>query len=220
LVLWDLSHAVGAVPIDLAAAGADLAVGCCYKYLCGGPGAPAFLYVREDLQSQFENPLSGWFSHAQPFAFAPEYRPASDVKRFLTGTPYVLSLAAIEAGVDLVAASGIEVLRARSVELSERFLEHFDARLEPLGFTLRSPRQAARRGSHISLGHPEARRITANLIERHRVIPDFRTPDNLRLGFAPLYTTADEVDRAAEAIRTTVAERQYEAVILDDAPVT
>lgn len=220
LTLWDLSHSVGAVPIELNDCGADLAVGCTYKYLCGGPGAPAFLFVRESLQAELTNPIAGWFSHRSPFAFQSDYEPVDSIDRFLTGTPPVLSLAAIEHGVELVARAGMQHLRAVSVAMSTRLLEHFDGSLRELGFELRSPRDPAERGSHVSLGHPEARRITANLIDRHKVVPDFRTPDNLRIGIAPLYNTTDDIDRAAEAIRQTVAEKQYESVVLPQAPVT
>ena len=220
LVLWDLSHSVGAVPVDLRASQVDLAVGCTYKYLCGGPGAPAFIYVRQELQQQLDNPLAGWFSHRQPFQFDPAYAAADSIDRFLTGTPPILSLAAIEAGGDLVAAAGVEQLRGISLELTTRLVEHFDRRLRGLGFELRSPRSAERRGSHIALGHPEARRITANLIERHQVVPDFRAPDNLRLGVAPLYTTAAEIDRAVQAIVQTGERREFETIRVSDASVT
>lgn len=220
LVLWDLSHSVGAVPMQLDEWQVDLAVGCTYKHLCGGPGAPAFLYVRQSLQDKLCNAIQGWFSHTAPFKFEGSYAPASGIKRFLTGTPPVLSLAAIEAGVAEVADVGIDLLRQRSINLTERFIELFDDRLSKLRFSLRTPRQPEFRGSHISIGHPEARRITQALIEQHRVIPDFRAPDNLRLGFAPLYTTIDEVERAVNAIVETVVDKQYENVFAQDQPVT
>lgn len=213
LVLWDLSHAVGAVPMDLGAAGVDLAVGCTYKYLCGGPGAPAFLYCRSELQPVLENPIEGWFSHHSPFTFESDYTPAAGVEKFLTGTPPVLSLAAIEAGVDLVLEAGIETLRRRSVELSEKLLAAVAKELVPLGFQLRSPTDSRRRGSHVSLAHPEARRITENLIRRHRVVPDFRTPDNIRLGIAPLYTTEWEVEQAVNALKCTVRDGEFESIV-------
>jgi kynureninase len=220
LVLWDLSHSVGAVPIDLNAANVDLAVGCTYKYLCGGPGSPAFLYCRRDLIPKLSNPIAGWFSHQNPFQFDVNYDPSSDINRFLTGTPPILSLAAIEAGLDLVLDVGIESLRETSIQLTSRLIDAFESRLRPLGFDMRTPTNPAQRGSHVSLGHTEARRITANLIERHSVIPDFRSPDNLRLGIAPLYTTESEIDRALDAIETTVTQREFESVQLPQAPVT
>jgi kynureninase len=220
LVLWDLSHSVGVVPMQLDDWKVDLAVGCTYKYLCGGPGAPAFLYVRQDLQEKLHNPIAGWFSHQQPFAFDSHYEAAVDIQRFVTGTPPVLSLAAIEAGVSLVAEAGLESIRQKSVALTQQFIEAYDAELMPLGFELRTPRDSSLRGSHVSLGHPEARRITQTLIEKHKVVPDFRAPDNLRLGFAPLYNNAREVTLAVEAIAQVVRETQYEQIVIGNAPVT
>ncbi len=220
LVLWDLSHSVGAVPIELAKHNVDLAVGCTYKYLCGGPGAPAFLYCRSDLIPQLENPIAGWFSHRQPFRFASEYAPAAGLEKFLTGTPPVISLSAIEAGVDLVLQAGMERLRTRSIELTSRLLNRLQPHLDRLGFTLRSPVESSQRGSHISLGHPDARRITENLIQKHRVVPDFREPDNIRFGVAPLYTSVDEIDTAVDALMQTVERREFELIELPKSPVT
>ncbi len=220
LVLWDVSHSVGAVPIDLRAAQVDLAVGCTYKYLCGGPGAPAFLFVREGLQAELDNPIPGWFSHCRPFEFRADYQPSHSIDRFLTGTPPVLSLAAIEAGVDLLLSVGIQAVRRRSIELTNYLIDLFDTHLRPLGFELRSPRAADQRGSHVSLGHPEARRITANLIQRHQVIPDFREPDNLRLGIAPLYNSERDVERAITAIVQTVTAREYAEIDVPASRVT
>ncbi len=220
LVLWDLSHSVGAVPIDLHGCNADLAVGCTYKYLCGGPGAPAFLYVRHDLQRSLDNPIHGWFSHRKPFDFGMHYQPAESIEKFLSGTPPVISLAAIEAGVDLVLEAGMDSLRERSIELTSLLVDLYDRQLAELGYQLRSPREASQRGSHISLGHPQAHKITANLIDRHRVIPDFRTPDNIRLGIAPLYTTEDEIRHAVDALDQSVRSEEYLHIELSDAPVT
>ena len=177
LVLWDLSHSVGAVPIDLNSCNADLAVGCTYKYLCGGPGAPAFMYVRSDLQGKLQNPIQGWFGHSDPFNFELNYQSHSGIDKFLTGTPPVLSMCAIEEGVKLVSEAGVPNLRTKSIELSQLFLEHYASRLTRLGYSLRSPTQAEDRGSHLAFGHPEARRITANLIDRHKVIPEFQKCD-------------------------------------------
>ncbi len=210
LVLWDLSHSAGAVPVGLNAAGADLAVGCTYKFLNGGPGAPAYLYVRKDLQSQFGNPIAGWFGRADPFRFDLGYEPLPDVRRFLTGTPPILSLAAIEPGVELVLEAGIAAIREKSVRQTDYLVELWEERLAPLGYTLNSPRDSAARASHISLGHPEGYRINRALIERYRVVPDFRAPDNIRLGVSPLYTTFTEIARAVEALALTVEECIYE----------
>lgn len=204
LVLWDLSHSVGVVPIDLTSADADLAVGCTYKYLNGGPGSPAFLYVRRDLQSTLANPISAWWGHADPFAFDLDFRPTEGIRKFHTGTMPVISLAAIEAGVTDVAEAGIERLRAKSVSLTEFFIEQWEAYLRPLGFDLGSPRDAERRGSHVSLSHEEAWPIDRALIEVGRVIPDFRAPDNLRFGLAPLYNSHQDVHTAIQRVKAIV----------------
>jgi kynureninase len=209
LVLWDLSHAAGAVPLALDAWGADLAVGCTYKYLNGGPGAPAYLYVRGDLQESMRSPIQGWFGQQNAFAFELEYAPAAGIQRFLCGTPAVLSLLAIEPGVDLLLEAGMAALYAKSVRLSQYLIERFDLRLAPLGYTLGSPRDPDWRGAHISLRHPEGYRINRALIAELDVIPDFREPDNIRLGLAPLYTSFGDVWEAVERLRTAVEEKRY-----------
>jgi kynureninase len=211
LALWDLSHSAGAIPVALRASGADLAVGCTYKYLNGGPGAPAYLYVRRELQEELLNPVSGWLGRRDPFSFAPDYVPEEGIRRFITGTPPVLSLALIEPGVDLVLEAGLDRIRAKSVRQTELLIELWRERLRPLGFALRSPLEAERRGSHVALGHPEGLRISRALVERMSVIPDFRPPDNLRLGVCPLYTTFVEIHGAIRALETVVKRRLYEA---------
>ncbi len=210
LTLWDLSHSVGSVPIDLHAADVDLAVGCTYKYLNGGPGAPAFLYVRRDLQEQLSNPLAGWMGRASMFDFDLSYEPAVGIRRFLTGTPPVLSLAMMEPGLDLVAAAGLDRLRQKSVSLSEFFLALWRRDLEPLGYRLQSPVDPEQRGSHVSLGHAHGLPIDLALIDELSVIPDFRAPDNLRVGFAPLYTTFADVAELASRLSQVVVEGRYE----------
>jgi len=210
LALWDLSHSVGAVVVDLAGAAADLAVGCTYKYLNGGPGAPAFLYVRRDLQDALANPISGWIGRRDPFDFALDYAPAPGIGRFLTGTPPILSLSAVEPGVEMLLEAGIERLRERSLRLSEYLIARWQARLEPLGFRLNSPRDPARRGSHVSLGHAEGLRVNLALIHDQKVLPDFRHPDNIRLGIAPLYNSFADLHAAVERLRAVVVERLYE----------
>jgi kynureninase len=210
LVLWDLSHSAGAVPVDLDGSGADLAVGCGYKYLNGGPGAPAFLYVRSALQRELRNPIAGWLGRDDPFGFALDYEPACGVRRFVSGTPPVLSLAMIEPGVDLLLEAGMERVREKSLAQTEYLVHLWEERLAPLGYRLASPREPARRGSHVSLAHPEGWRINRALIERLRVIPDFRAPDVIRLGVCPLYTTYRELYRAAEALRAALTDRLYE----------
>jgi kynureninase len=200
MVLWDLSHAAGSVPIDLTGAAVDLAVGCTYKYLNGGPGSPAFLYVRPDLQDDLADPIAGWWSHADPFGFDRGYRPAPGIRRFLTGTAPVVSLALIEPGVAMLAEAGMEKLRAASLALTGYLIERWRTDLAPLDFTLRTPEDPQRRGSHVSLGHPRALAIDLALIADHGVVPDFRAPDAIRFGIAPLYNTFADVDRAVEAM--------------------
>ncbi|GHO88830.1 kynureninase [Dictyobacter formicarum] len=210
LVLWDLSHSVGAVPVDLNAANVDLAIGCTYKYLNGGPGAPAFLYIRRDLQERLINPLTGWMGQQNLFGFDLKYQPAPGLRRFLTGTPPVVSLSLIEPGVDLLREAGIEQLRAKSLRQSSYLIDLWEAELEPLGFTLKSPREQAYRGSHISLGHAEGLRIDLALINDMHVLPDFRAPDNIRLGITPLYTTYRDIHQTVQRLKHIVVERLYE----------
>ncbi|MEG8043163.1 kynureninase [Sphingomonas sp. LR59] len=196
LMLWDLSHSVGAVPIDLTGANADLAVGCTYKYLNGGPGAPAFLFVAKRWQDSFASPLSGWMGHAAPFAFEDAYRPAPGMKRWLAGTPAMLSTAALETALDLWADIDQHAVAAKSAQLFAILAAAGDA----LGLDCVSPRDSARRGSHISFRHPEAYALTQALIARG-VIGDFRDPDILRLGLTPLYLSHEDVWRAGDILR-------------------
>jgi kynureninase len=204
MVLWDLSHSVGVVPIELDETGADLAVGCTYKYLNGGPGSPAFLYVRSDLQESLVSPISAWWGHAEPFAFDLDFRPATGIRKFHTGTMPIISLAAIEAGIADVIEAGLSRLRAKSISLTGFLVSQWEEHLAPLDFGLASPRDPEHRGSHISLSHPEAWPVARALIEVGKVIPDFRAPDNLRLGLAPLYTSHTEVHTAVHRIKSIV----------------
>ena len=204
LVLWDLSHSAGAIPMSLAAARADLAVGCTYKYLNGGPGAPAFLYVRKDLQDRLSNPIAGWMGQQNMFDFDLSYRPAEDLSRMLTGTPTILSGSLIEPGVEMLLEAGIEEIRKKSVLMTEYFIQLGQTFLLPLGYTINSPLDADVRGSHVSLGHAEGLRIDKALIDEYKIIPDFRTPDNIRFGFAPLYTTYAEVYKTVLALKEIV----------------
>jgi kynureninase len=210
LALWDLSHSVGGVPVDLHAANADLAVGCTYKYLNGGPGAPAFLYVRRDLQAELVSPIWGWFGQKRPFDFDLDYEPADGMARFLAGTPPILSMAAVEPGIDLLLEAGMAGIREKSLRQTDLVIEAFDACLAELGFTLITPREHAKRGSHVSFAHPEAWRINQALIRERKVIPDFRAPDVLRLASTPLYTTFEELAVAIEHIRDVTASRAFE----------
>ncbi len=205
MVLWDLSHSVGAVPIDLAGCEADLAVGCTYKYLNGGPGAPAFLYVRSDLQPVLDQPIQGWFGHSDMFAFAGEFRAAPDIRRFTVGTPPILSLAAAMEGIRVSAEAGIGAIREKSIALTELIVDLFDAWLAPLGFALGSPRDPRRRGGHVAVRHPDGRDICRRLAEEHQVITDFRGPDSIRIAPAALYTRFVDVWHAMDRLRKLAA---------------
>jgi kynureninase len=219
-LIWDLSHSAGAVPVDLAGAQAELAVGCTYKYLNAGPGAPAYLYVAERLQAQLRSPIWGWFGQREQFAMERAYDPEPDVRRFLAGTPSILGLAAVEEGVRLTAAAGIAPLHGKATALTELIVALHDAWLAPLGFGLGSPRDPARRGSHVALRHPEAWPITRALIERAAVVPDFRGPDSVRLGVAPLYTRHIDVWTALDRLRELVASGAHRAFEAAPARVT
>jgi kynureninase len=209
LALWDLAHSAGAVPVDLNAAGADLAVGCGYKYLNGGPGAPAFLFVAERWHERVWQPITGWFGHARPFAFESEYQPAPGIARFLAGTPPILSMTALEAGIDLFLEIDQETLRAKSIALTDAFIALIDARCAEWGFALASPRAAAQRGAQVSLRHPEGYPIMQALIGCG-VIGDFRAPDLLRFGFAPLYVRFVDVFDAVDALCEVMARRLWD----------
>lgn len=213
LVLWDMSHSVGAVAIDLGGAGADLGVGCTYKYLNGGPGSPAFMYVRSDLQAGLANPITGWFSQRAQFDMELRYQPAGGMRRFLSGTPPVLSLLAIETGVDLLIEAGMDRVREKVIALSEFMIALWEAELEPLGFRLNSPRAAAERGGHVSFGHDHALAIDLALINEMDVLPDFRQPDNIRLGLSPLYTGFVDVYQAVQRLHDVVKEGRYQKYI-------
>ena len=208
LILWDLCHSVGAVPIELDACDVDLAVGCTYKYLNAGPGAPAFLYVAARLREVLRQPIWGWFSQRDQFAMGPRYDPAGGIAKFMTGTPAILATAAVEEGVRLLLEAGLAEIRAKSIRLTEYLIELGDAWLQPLGCTLASPREAGRRGGHVTFCHPEAERIVARLAARD-IIADYRTPDRFRLGLAPLTTRFGDVWTAAEAARDIIAEKRY-----------
>ena len=200
LAIWDLAHTAGALPVDLNEAGADFAVGCGYKYLNGGPGAPAFLWVAPRHQEAFAQPLSGWLGHAAPFDFDPAYRPAPGVARYLCGTPPVLSMTALGCGVDTVLAADPQALRQKSMRLTDLFIQCVEARAgASSGLTLASPRDAEERGSQVSFRHAQGYPVMQALIARG-TIGDFRAPDILRFGFAPLYLRYVDVWDAAEAL--------------------
>jgi len=209
LTVWDLSHSAGAVPLDLAAAEADFAVGCGYKYLNGGPGAPAFLQVARRHQDRAAMPLTGWLGHAAPFAFEPSFRPADGIGRARVGTPPVISLAALEVGVDLALEASVAALRAKSLRQTELFAALAAQELGGFGFALASPAEAAQRGSQVCLRHEHGWPIVQALAAE-RVIGDFRAPDILRFGIAPLYIGFAELWDAIAALKRVMAERLWD----------
>ena len=205
LTLWDLSHAVGSVPVDLVGTDSDLAIGCTYKYLGGGPGAPAFLWVHPNLQDTLTQPIWGWFGHDRQFAFEPEYRPAAGIDRFTVGTPPIVPVAAVAAAVADVAEAGIEAIHDKARRATDLIVEIVDDRLTPHGAEVASPRDASVRGSHVAVRHPEGHALSAWL-RANGVIVDFRPPDVVRVAVAPLSTSYAEVweglDRMAKALET------------------
>ncbi|MDK1026692.1 MAG: kynureninase [Actinomycetota bacterium] len=209
MMLWDLAHSAGAVPVQLSEWGADLAVGCTYKHLNAGPGAPGFLFVRADLQSTLDQPITGWFGHKDQFGFADDWQAAPDIRRFLVGTPSIVSMAGVEVGVALTAEAGIDAIRAKSIALTSLFIEAVTP-LTSHAVAVITPLDPAERGSHVTLRHPAGFQIATALRDR-RVIPDFRAPDLIRFGFAPLYTSFAETVRAAEILGDIVRSRSYES---------
>jgi kynureninase len=220
LTLWDLCHSVGSVPVELDASGTDLAVGCTYKYLNAGPGAPAFLYVRREHAEHLRQPIWGWFGQRDQFAMGQSYEPAPDISRFLVGTPNVLGAALVEEGAALLAEAGIQRLRAKGSALTELLIALHDAWLAPLGSSLASPRDAAARGAHVAVAHPDAYRICRALVEKAGVIPDFRTPNRIRLGPAPVMTRFTDVWDAMDRLRGIVAEGVHLTIDSSRATVT
>jgi kynureninase len=210
LVLWDLSHSVGSIPVRLDECNADLAIGCTYKYLNGGPGAPGFLYVNKNMQEKLTSPIWGWWGQKNPFDFSLDYEPAPGAQRFLAGTQPMISLLTMEAALEPTLQAGMDAIRAKSILMTDYASYLTDAWLAPLGFSLGSPRDSAQRGSHISIRHADGYRINRALIEEMNVIPDFRAPDNIRLGFAPLYTSFTEIWQGFDRIKRVMEEKRYE----------
>jgi len=200
LVLWDVCHSAGVIPQQLDDWRVDLAVGCTYKYLNGGPGSPAFGYVHADLHERLRQPIQGWMGSSSPFEMAERYTPSDGIRRFLSGTPSIIGMLAIQDMLALIERAGIGAIRAKSIALTEFAVQISDRILDPLGVHIGSPRDPARRGSHVTLEHPEFRAATARLWERG-VIPDFRPPDGLRIGLSPLSTSFAEVYRGLLAVR-------------------
>lgn len=200
LMMWDLCHSAGVVPMQLDAWGVDMAVGCTYKYLNGGPGSPAFAYLRHDLQGVLRQPIQGWWSAADIFAMGPEYAPAGDIRQLLSGTPPVTSMLAMQGMLDLIEESTVDAVRAKSTSLTELAVQAFDELLAPLGVRLLSPRDPELRGGHVTIGHPDFREVTQRLWA-DGVIPDFRFPDGIRLGLSPLSTSHAETVTGILAVR-------------------
>ncbi len=210
LTLWDLAHSAGALPVQLAETQADFAVGCGYKYLNGGPGAPAFLYVAPSHQAQLVAPLSGWFGHARPFAFEPGYAPAPGVDRLLVGTPPVLSMAALEVGIDLMAEADLHQVRQKSLCMSALFAARIEYEFADLGLRQISPRSDAMRGSQVCFTHAQAWPVMQALIARG-VVGDVRAPDILRFGFTPLYLSYTQVWDAVTHLAEVLRSREWDA---------
>jgi kynureninase len=208
-ILWDLSHSAGAVPIDLTNSGAQLAVGCGYKYLNGGPGAPAFLYVEKNLQSQLTSPLTGWFGHAAPFDFDGSYRPAPGIDRFQCGTPSVLAMQALDSGLETFDGIAMADLRQKSIALSDLFWQLMDSQCADFGFSCVSPVAHEQRGSQLSFAHEHAYAVMQALIERG-VIGDFRQPNLLRFGFTPLYTRFTDISDAVMTVRDVMLKAAWQ----------
>jgi len=210
LVIWDLAHSAGALPVDLAGCDVDFAVGCGYKYLNGGPGAPAFLYAAPRHQGGFQQPLSGWFGHADPFDFAPGYRAASDISQYQCGTPPVLSMIALDAALDVWDGVSMAAVRAKSMALTDYFITLVEARCAGHGLRLISPRDAAQRGSQVSFTHDTGGYAIISALIEEGVIGDFRAPDVLRFGFTPLYTRFVDVWHAVDRLAMVMGERRWD----------
>jgi kynureninase len=206
LMLWDLCHSVGAVPVELDACDVDLAVGCTYKYLNAGPGAPAFGYVSARLREVLRQPIWGWFSQRDQFAMGPRYDPAAGIAKFMTGTPPILGTAAVEEGARLLLEAGIDAIRAKSEQLTSYLIDLADDWLVPLGCALSTPRQAARRGGHVTFCHPRAEQLVGQLATAN-IVTDYRTPDRFRFGLSPLTTRFTDVWSAVAASRDIIGRQ-------------
>jgi kynureninase len=206
LILWDLCHSAGALPIELDACGADLAAGCTYKYLNGGPGAPAFGYVASRRQEELRQPVWGWMGAADPFAMGPDYQAAKGIRKFISGTPPVLAMQPLKDMLELIAEAGLAAVRRKSVALTGHAIALADELLAPLGAVLASPRDAAERGSHVTVDHPRFAAVTAAAWQQG-VIPDFRPPDGIRIGLSPLSTSFAELERGVDTIASELRVR-------------
>lgn len=208
LMLWDLAHSAGAVPVDLTGWGADLAVGCTYKYLNGGPGSPGFVYVRSDHHATLTQPIAGWFGHRDMFAFDSSYDPDPSIRRFMVGTPAIVSMAGTGAGIEITARAGIEAIAAKASQLTALFIDGLAPLLDDDGLDLVTPRDPSRRGAHVAVRHDDGYRLSQALRDAS-VIVDFRAPDIVRFGFAPLYTTFGEVAAAVGIIDDLITSGSF-----------
>jgi kynureninase len=224
IIVWDLSHAVGAVAIDLKETETIIALGCTYKYMNGGPGAPAFLYINKEWHSKLSNPIQGWFGHQRPFNFSKKYEAANSIKRFASGTPAILSLIGMEAGIDITLEAGIKLLQEKSIQQSEAFIKEVINKLVPLGFSIESPLDHRKRGSHVTISHYASWQICQALIagngEHPKIIPDFRPPHFIRFGITPLYTRFEEIKRVIEVLREIAERKLYLNFPLEKLEVT
>ena len=224
IIVWDLSHAVGAVAIDLKETETMIALGCTYKYMNGGPGAPAFLYINEEWHSKLLNPIQGWFGHQRPFDFSKKYQAAKSIKRFASGTPAILSLLGMEAGIDITLEAGIKLLQEKSIQQSEAFIKEIIQQLVPLGFSIESPLDHRKRGSHVTISHYASWQICQALIagndEHPKIIPDFRPPHFIRFGITPLYTRFEEIKTVIQVLKEIVERKLYLNFPLEKLEVT
>jgi len=209
LVLWDASHAAGAIELDFDANGVDLAVGCTYKYGNAGPGAPAWLYVSKRIQNELRVPIQGWFAQDAQFEMGPFFEPANTIRRFQIASPSIIGIRGVQASFEMIERAGIKAIAHKAAVGTELMIDLFDAWLEPLGFTLLTPRESGKRGGHITIGHPEAKRIAAALRKFSAVVPDYRAPNSIRLAIAPLPTSYCEVYDGFARIRESVANKDY-----------
>jgi kynureninase len=220
LVVWDCAHAVGSIDLDFDGNGVDLAVGCTYKYGNSGPGAPAWLFVRRDLQGELRPPIQGWFAQADQFAMGPEFEPTDTIRGFQIASPNIIGLRAVATGFEMIQAAGIEAIEAKAALGTELMIRLFDAWLEPLGFRLGTPRAAARRGGHITIHHPDAQQIALAMRSSIKVVPDFRMPDGIRLACSPLPTSFTEIWDGFARTRELVASGNYRTVYAEGNRVT
>lgn len=224
IIVWDLSHAVGVVDVHFKESKTKIALGCTYKFLNGGPGAPSFIYIKKDLISRLNSPIQGWFGHERPFDFSLPFIPAKGINRFDAGTPQILSMVAMEAGIDLTIQAGVKCIRQKSQAQTQFLVELINLKLHPYGFEIETPLNSNERGSHITLKHKESWRICKALIVGKaagiKVIPDFRPPDYLRLGVAPIYTSYLDLFLSVERIEQIMQNREYEDISSEMPTVT